>query len=162
MDYGVDAMTGLFEALNAQSWFYDERGNTDANSLLGSNTLGGQISRLSSLASWYLDSEITKVAPPLNRKGAAFAKEWERRKGNDINKEFAKSLSAVVVQNPLTRKYLLRLGSALHYSLPLWITYNAITTFATLSTNYWFMKRSGAWTYGPKAPMSLWEQAMQS
>jgi len=147
MDYGVDAMTGLFEALNAQSWFYGNRRDTDSNSLLGGNTLGGQISQLSSLASWYLDSELTKVAPPFNRTGEAFAIEWERRKGNSINKEFAKSLSAVAVQNPLTRKYLLRFGRALHESFPLWLTYNAVTHFATLSANFWFMNRSGAWKY---------------
>lgn len=140
-------MTGLFELINAQSWFYGDKLENDSNSLMGSNTLGGQLGQISSLASWYLDSEMTKVSPKLDRTGYAFAQEWARRKGNNINKEFAKALAAVLVQNPLTKKYLLKFGKELHRSKSLWIKYNVAIHLATLYVNYWFMDKSGAWSY---------------
>ena len=140
-------MTGLFELFNAQSWFYGDKVTNDSNSLLGSNTLGGQLGQLTSLASWYIDTEMTKVSPRLDRTGYEFAQEWARRKGNNINKEFAKAIASALVQNPITRKWLLDFGKELHKSFPLWVGYNAVTHLATLYVNYWFMKKSGAWTY---------------
>jgi len=120
---------------------------TDAPSLLGGNALGGPLAQPEKWMSWGIDSSMVAVAPRLSLTGKAFANDWERRKRNNLNKNLAGGIATVLFNLPWSAKWLIKYGKAMHRDPKIWVAGTLASNLIPMAFNFYFMKKSGAWTY---------------
>lgn len=141
MDHGVDVVSRY------RRFWFGNLAETDARSLLGGNALGGPMSNPEKWMSWGIDSSVLAVAPRLSLTGKAFADDWARGKRNRLNKDLAGGIATVLFNLPWSAKLLIKYGKAMHRDPKVWVAGTLAGALIPMVFNFYFMKKSGAWTY---------------